>query len=598
MTQDARPPRHKPTDLAGCHELIDELFDLVAAVVADKMRLEESYAELLKSVYGRRRERFDDPQQLKLFETPTEKPAAEAASASSDEPTSSAADPAASPSKPHRHHGRRRFPAHLPRVRVEHRLPEAEVACPRCGEPRGIIGEEISERLNYVPARYEVLQDVRFKYACENELCERAVTTAPKPPQAIEKGAAAPGLLADIVVSKFTDHLPTYRKEEISDRHGWMIPRTTQCGWLRQTAACTTVLVAWMIAHVLRSRKIHTDDTPVKVLRPGEPQTRLGRFWVYCGDEQHPYTVYTFTLSRARDGPAQFLAGYEGYLQADGYGGYDGIALDSAGKLQLVACGAHVRRKFYAQRANAPDVACPALAWFRQLYLLERQWKGLSDEERFHRRQAEALPILGAFHQWLQTVDVLPKSKIGEAVSYARNQWAAFQRYCAAGYLSIDNNLSERMVKPCAMGRKAWLFLGSENGGATAATLYSLTGSAKANRAHPFFYVRDVLERLPEVVYDARLLPHLQAACERAPLMESQRLELLGDERVPQYLDLLRCHPRALAEQFLAGHVEADLTESLDALLPDRWLAAHPEYRLEINRVTGIPVGLESVLTD
>ena len=162
MTQDARPTRHKPTDLAGCHELIDELFDLVEAVVADKTRVEQSYAELLRYVYGRRRERFDDPHQLKLFETPTEEPAAEATPERSDAPASSApADIAAS--KPHRRRGRRRFPAHLPRIRVEHPLPEAEVPCPRCGEPRGIIGEEISERLNYVPARYEVLQDVRFK---------------------------------------------------------------------------------------------------------------------------------------------------------------------------------------------------------------------------------------------------------------------------------------------------------------------------------------------------------------------------------------------------------------------------------------------------
>jgi len=176
------------------------------------------------------------------------------------------------------------------------------------------------------------------------------------------------------------------------------------------------------------------------------------------------------------------------------------------------------------------------------------------------------------------------------------NQWDAWQRYCEAGFLSIDNNVSERMVKPCAMGRKAWLFLGSANGGATAAILYSLTASAKANRAHPFFYLRDVLDRIPEIVHDRRLLPHLEAACHEARLTDDQRRQLLHCRRPAQYLEILRLYPRVLANRFLEDHVEKDLVERLDALLPDRWIAEHPEHRLEINRRTGIPVGMESVL--
>ena len=450
-----------------------------------------------------------------------------------------------------------------------------------------------------MPGRYEVIEDVRYKYACQDEDCEKHITTAPKPPQIIEKGAAAPSLLADIAVSKFTDHLPTYRKEEISDRHGWLIPRTTQCGWLRQTAASATLLVALMVAQVLRSRKVHTDDTPVQVIVPGKSQTQQAHFWVYVGDALHPYSVYDFTMRRTRDGPAQFLSGYSGYLQADGYGGYDGIAIDSQGQLRLVACGSHMRRRFYAQRLNAPTIAAPALAWFRRLYLLERQWKPLTDEERYQHRQAETLPILTEFHDWLKATQptLLPKSKIGEAVSYALNQWEAFVRYCDAGFLSIDNNLSERSVKPCAMGRKAWLFLGSENGGATAAILYSLTASAKANQAHPFFYVRDVFEHLPRIVHDPRLLPHLVAACQRAPLADSQRVQLERCERATQYLDILRCHPRVLADSFLQQQIEPELVDALTELLPDRWLATHGDYRLEINRPTGIPVGMERILS-
>jgi len=604
MTQDAPQSRHKPRDLEGCHRLIDELFDAMAvlcrdrdAAVEEKERLRQDYEQLRRWLYGRRRERFDDPAQKRLFQSDPDELSAPALNVPSDEVVDRPEEVSAAKTRKTRH-GRRRFPIEFKHTRVEHTLRDDELPCPCCGKLRKIIGSQTSRRLDYVPGHYEVLEDVRFTYACEDEDCQKHIVTAPKPPQAIEKGAAASGLLADIVVSKFTDHLPTYRKEEISDRHGWMIPRTTQCGWLRQTAATTTVLVALMMARVLRSRVIHTDDTPVRVIVPGEPQTREARFWVYVGDAFHPFSVYDFTMNHTRDGPAQFLSGYEGYLQADGYGGYGGIAIRSDGKLILVSCGAHIRRRFYAQRGYAPEVACPALAYFRQLYVLERQWKPLTEEERYQRRQAESLPILAEFRQWLDSASpgVLPKSKIGEAVSYAVNQWEAWRRYCNAGFLAIDNNVSERMVKPCALGRKAWLFLGSQNGGATAAILYSLTASAKANRAHPFFYVRDVLDRIPEIVHDPRLLPHLEAACQEAPLTDQQRSQSLHCRRPAQYLDILRWHPRTLANRFLQDEVEEDLVEALSTLLPDRWIAEHPKHRLEINRRTGIPVGMESVL--
>ena len=451
--------------------------------------------------------------------------------------------------------------------------------------------------MDYVPGHHQVIEHVRFKYACED--CEEHVAIAAKPPQPIEKGAAAAGLLAHIGVSKFGDHLPTYRQEEISDRHGWLIPRTTQCGWLRQMSGTLTILVALMAAHVLRSRKINTDDTRVPVILPGETKTKTGYFWAYCSDEEHRLSVYDFTLSHCRDGPAWWLRGYHGYLQADAYGGYDGIAIQSEGRLILVGCGAHLRRRFFAQRTLAPEVACAALAWFRQFYRWERQWKDVSDNERYALRQQHAVPLLAEFHDWLVKTEphVLPKSKIGEAVSYALNQWEPWTRYCDAGFLSIDNNLAEQTVKPCAMGRKAWLFLGSQEGGATAAVLYSLTGSAKRNRVHPFFYLRDVLERLPAIVRDPRLLPLLREACRVAPLTEEHRARLPGCQRPSQYLDILRCHTRSLADFFSRNEVEQDIVAALSELLPDRWLAAHPEHRLEINRATGTPVGLEAALS-
>jgi len=194
-------------------------------------------------------------------------------------------------------------------------------------------------------------------------------------------------------------------------------------------------------AEILRSRKIHTDDTSVPVIVPGETKTKKGYFWAYCGDDQHRYSVYDFTLSHCRDGPARWLQGYCGYLQADAYGGYDGIAIQSDGRLKLVGCGAHLRRRFFAQRTLAPEVACAALAWFRQLYQWERRWKDLAEEDHYAQRQEHAVPLLGQFHDWLAKTEprMLPKSKIGEAVSYALNQWESWVRYCDAGFLSIDN---------------------------------------------------------------------------------------------------------------------------------------------------------------
>lgn len=589
--QERRPPL--PADVPNCHRVIWELFDALLASRAETEQQRQEKAELIRRCFAPRRERFDDPAQGKLFESegPAEAEAAEAppAPAAEEEP------PAAPPKK--RRRGRRRFPAHFPRVRREHQLSEAERLCPCCGKLRKVIGEEVSEQLDYVPGHYQVIEHVRFKYACEG--CEEHVAIAPKPPQPIEKGAAASGLLAHIGTSKFGDHLPTYRQEEISDRHGWMIPRTTQCGWLRQMSGTLVLLVALMAARVLRSRKIHTDDTRVPVILPGAGKTKTGYFWAYCGDDQHRYSVYDFTLSHCRDGPAWWLRGYRGYLQADAYGGYDGIAIQSEGRVILVSCGAHIRRRFFTQRTLAPEVACAALAWFRRLYQWERQWKDFADDQRYALRQEHAVPLLAQFHEWLVRTEphLLPKSKIGEAVSYALHQWESWSRYCEAGFLSIDNNLSEQMVKPCAMGRKAWLFLGSQEGGATAAVLYSMTGSAKRNRAHPFFYLRDVLDRLPAIVHDPRLLPLLKATCETAPLTEEQRARLPGCQRPSQYLDILRCHTRSLADAFLDDEVATDIVSTLSELMPDRWIAAHPEHRLEINRPTGVPVGLEAALS-
>lgn len=306
------------------------------------------------------------------------------------------------------------------------------------------------------------------------------------------------------------DHLPLYRLEDVFARHGVELPRSTLCRWALQTAEILERLYELMIERVCSSAAIHTDDTPVPVLDPRLPKTRTARFWVYCGDWRNPYTVYDYTTSRKRDGPADFLRNFRGYLHADAFAGYDGIY--AGGQVKQVLCWAHARRKFYEARTVQPEPAHAALAYIAQLYAVERKAKALADadelndeeawktwhRERAELRQKKSLPILDAFHDWLAATEprVLPKSPVGQAIGYVLPRWDGLIRYCENGALSIDNNLSERMVRPVAIGRKNYLFLGSDNGGKAAAILYSVMASAKANQAEPFAYVRDLLMRL------------------------------------------------------------------------------------------------------
>jgi len=274
-------------------------------------------------------------------------------------------------------------------------------------------------------------------------------------------------------------------------------------------AALLTPLHDLMVKRVLLSVVIHTDDTTVPVLDPTLPQTRTGRFWVYIGDGRNPYVVYDYTPRRTRDGPEQFLKAFRGYLQADAFSGYDRIC--AGPDVIEVACWAHVRRKFFESRTSAPVPAHAALARIRQLYKIEHDAAELSAHDRRCLRQKEALPLLNAFEEWLaeQGRQALPKSPIGQAIAYAQSNWAALLRYTEHGDLSIDNNLAERMLRAQAIGRKNYMFLGSDRGGRTAAVLYSLTGTCKHLGLDPFAYLRDVLGQLPTHPVDrlAELLP-------------------------------------------------------------------------------------------
>ena len=484
---------------------------------------EQTIAQLLRRLCGVKQERVN-PDQLMLFN-------AEELAALAEELTDAAPpEPGNEDDKKRRRrpsgHGRRPLPEHLPREQMIHELSEDERHCPCCGETRAEIGRESSEQLEYVPASFKVIEHVRVKYACRR--CEEHVAIAPKPPQPIDKGLAGPGLLAHLIVSKYGDHTPLYRQEDIFMRHGVCIRRSTQCDWLAGSVDVFEPLYDRMIQLTLESTIIHTDDTTVKLLDPTLGHARTARFWAYIGDAAHPYSVYDFTTSRKRDGPAQFLSGFEGYLQADAYGGYDGIYLDSGGKVIEVACWAHCRRYWWEAIRTDSRRAHEALSYIGQLYQWEQQLADVDRDRRCELRREHALPTLASFRNWIdeQSPQVLPKSPIGQARTYTLNQWAALVRYCEDGELSIDNNVAERTVKIPAIGRKNWLFVASETGGRRAAVLFSLTASCKANAVEPFAYLQDVLTRMPTQPAD-----------------------------------------------------------QLDELLPDRWLQDHPQHRWNIDAI-------------
>jgi transposase len=461
-------------------ELLGTLHERDREVESLRSRLDQ----LLRRIYGPRSERIHPDQPL-LFDAPAEAP-------SSPPPPADEPAPAA---RPNGRHGRRKLPRDLPRTRVEHDLTEAEKLCPCCGDARVRFGEHSRERLDYKPASFFIVEHVQAKYVCRR--CAGELVTAPAPAEVLPKSIAGPGLLAHVIVSKYHDHLPLHRLEGILARHGVPLARSTLMDWMAGCAAALAPLYLAMSDRVRQSNVIHTDDTPVTTLDPDHPQGRkTGRVWVYLGDRDHPYTVYDATANRRRDGPIAFLQGFRGYLQADAFGGYDGLYVRG---MTEVACWAHARRKFFEAKDSDAVRAHEALARIRALYDIEVRAKNLAPAERATLRQAEAQPLLTAFGQWLDAhhADALPKSNLGKAITYATNQWAALNVYVTDGRLAIDNNLAERALRGIAVGRKGWLFFGSDHGGQTAAVLFSFTETCRRHRLNPWTYLTDVLTRLP-----------------------------------------------------------------------------------------------------
>lgn len=395
---------------------------------------------------------------------------------------------------------RRPLPAHLPR-QVERHAP-AETACPDCGGTLSLLGEDISEMLEYVPARFQVIRHVRSKLSCT--ACDR-ILQAPAPSRPIARGLAGPGLLAHVLVSKYADHLPLYRQSEIYAREGVELERSTLADWVGASSSLLEPLVESLRRYVFAASKLHADDTPVPVLAPGTGKTKTGRLWTYvrddrpAGDIAAPAVWFTYSPDRKGEHPAHHLREFSGVLQADAYAGFN--PLYETGRIQEAACWAHVRRKFYdLEQAHHSPIAKEAIERIGQLYAIESEIRGRPPDERRLVRQTRIRPLLDSLHEWLESC--LPrlsrKSDTTAAIRYALTLWQALTRYCEDGHLEIDNNSAERALRAVALGRKNYLFAGSDTGGERAAAIYSLIGSAKLNGLDPEAYLRQVLSCIAE----------------------------------------------------------------------------------------------------
>jgi transposase len=488
-----------PDDLPLLKSLIRDLVTTLKDKDENIERLRHQLREALRRHYGRKSETLSEDQ-LALFEKLigqelSKQPEAE------KEPSAKAEV---------KGHGRRKPSEALPRKQEHYALPAEAQVCPDCHSPLKKIGEDAREVVEYVPASLFVRVQSSEKWACGN--CQDKVVSSELPALPIERGLAGKGLLAHVVTSKYADHIPLYRLSEIFERQGFEVNRSTLCGWVAQTADLLKPVVEAMKAELLESKVLHSDDTPVPVLEDtdrgtsdgedqadepkGRKKARLGRLWTWVGDEGHPQTVFEYTPDRKGERPREFLKGWKGYLQADAYGGYDQLYENQA--VVEVACWAHTRRKFIEAQDTDKAGARAALAYIHALYEVEKEARSLVAEQRRALRQERAGPLLETFKAWLdaQALVVLPKSAMGLALGYALRQWKALTAYVGDGDLDIDNNAAERALRCVALGRKNWLFAGSDHGGERAAVLFSLVATCKRHGMDPYAYLRDVIGRV------------------------------------------------------------------------------------------------------
>lgn len=459
----------------------------------------EEISLLRAQLYGPKSEKHasaDGPQPLCLFDMPEpEEPVEEAR--------------AHVPAHDRRKKGRKSLPEELPREEILHDIPEDEKVC-GCGCELSRIGEETSEQLDITPAKIKVLRHVRPKYACRN--CEGVeddgptVRVAPAPAQLIPRSIASPGLLAHILTSKYTDHLPFFRQEKMLVRLGVKISRTSMCSWAMQVAAACQPVLNLLCEELIASDIISGDETPVQVLQePGRSPTAKSYMWVFRrGDPGKQILIYHYSETRSGSVVREFLCDFKGYVQSDGYSAYG--YLDHEKDVCHIGCWAHARRKFKdvikaqgkKRKAGAAD---KGLSYIRKLYALEKEArvKEFTVDEIYTMRQRQARPILDKFHTWLskKSLQTPPKGLLGKAVSYTLNQWERLIGYLEDGRLQIDNNLTENAIRPFVVGRKNWLFSGTPEGAEASALLFSLIETAKANGLEPYAYLRHIFEQLP-----------------------------------------------------------------------------------------------------
>jgi transposase len=473
---------------------------------------------LLRKLYGAKSEKFD-PRQATLFETPPAEPAAAEttlAPATDNTPASEPETSRAASSRPG--HGRRKLPDTLKTVAVVHDLTDAEKAAMGGAENLVCIGQEETEQVEWEPSCLYRILHIQKKYARKVQLAEsgpslseKNVILARKPPQPIEGGLPGPQLLAQLATCKFMDHLPLYRFERISERSGWKIPRSTTCDWLAQAARLLAPLYEQMKAILLRSRVIHLDDTPVNMQDPKTGLLSRAFFWTYVGDEEHPWIVIDFRTDRSRAGPRDFLGNFTGTLQGDAYAGYASLLQESAGRILLAGCWAHARRKFDESKKMDRLRSEVALLRIGELYRIEREmrerageeWKEVSWSERCRlvasERTERSLPILLELRSWLQEQlpHLNPQHPWRRAAEYTLSEWECLVAYVRDGALDIDNNVAERSLRGIALGRRNWLFVGSEQGGHTAALYFSLMATCQRRGVEPYAYLARVFRELP-----------------------------------------------------------------------------------------------------
>jgi transposase len=465
---------------------------------AEVEKLQLIIKQLTRSRYGAHSEKLD-PDQLQLgLEEVEQSLGATQAGVDSEPPTAKkATDERKSPQR-----NRGALPAHLPRVEIV--IDVEDKRCPCCGGAMHVIGEDVSEMLDIVPALYRVKVIRRPRYGCRG--CESAVVQAPAPERPLTGGIATEAVLAQVLVAKYSDHLPLYRQAQIFARHGIDLDRSTLANWVGRACWWLRPLAELLLDTVLSSPKIFADDTPVPVLDPGRGRTKTGRLWSYARDDRPwqgplpPAVAYVYSENRQGVHPQSHLAEFTGVLQVDGYAGFNGLSGERpAGAVQLAFCWAHVRRKFFDfHHATTSPIAAEALRRIAELYQIESRIRGRPPEARTRIRQAESRPLIDATKTWLegQLGHISAKSALAEAIRYALRHWKGLGLFLDDGRVEIDSNTVERTIRPIKLGAKNHLFAGSDGGAESWAIVASLIQTAKLNDVEPFAYLREVLERI------------------------------------------------------------------------------------------------------